>query len=183
MRQTGSHLPCAVLGSPWDCFGSVSVHLILRFTNSPFLWSRSPASAQGRVKVPGVKSGEILPGRVSLSHQRPLMPPHTCPCPLPLSLHLGLSLQTLARGHEGHHGAPSSEKTFAAVDKGWGWVASAARVIWRATRSQPISCRYRLVAASGTGLEASYTSSWGPGLRALDWWELLAGPLRPWEGC
>ena len=115
MRQTGSHLPCAVLGSPWDCFGSVSVHLILRFTNSPFLWSRSPASAQGRVKVPGVKSGEILPGRVSLSHQRPLMPPHTCPCPLPLSLHLGLSLQTLARGHEGHHGAPSSEKTFAAV--------------------------------------------------------------------
>ena len=105
MKQTGSHLHCAVLGSPWDHLGSVSVPLILRFTNSPFLWSRPPASAQGRVRVPGVKSGEILPGRLSLSHQEPLMPPHSCPCPLPLSLWLGLSLQILARGHEGHHRA------------------------------------------------------------------------------
>lgn len=153
------------MGLPWVCFSPFDFE-IYEFT--PFLWSRFPASAQGRVRVLRVKSGEILPGRVSLSHQGPLMLPHTCPCPLPLSLRLCLSLQTLARGHEGHHGAPSSEKTFAAVDKCWGWVASAARVIWRATRSQPISCHYRLVAASGTGLEASYTSSWGLGLRALD---------------
>lgn len=171
MRQTGSHLHCAVLGSPWDRLGSVSVPLILRFTNSPFLWSRPPVSAQGRVRVPRVKSGEILPGRLSLSHQEPLMPPHSCPWPLPLSLWLGLSLQILARGHEGHHGAPRRHLLLLIRAGGGGgqeWVAGAARVIWRATRGQPISCRYQLVAASGTGLEASYTSSWGPGLRALD---------------
>lgn len=44
----------------------------------------------------------------------------------------------------------------------------AARVICRATLDQPVSCHYRPVAASGTGLEASETSSWGLGLRALD---------------
>lgn len=44
----------------------------------------------------------------------------------------------------------------------------AARVICRATLDQPVSCHYRLVAASGTDLEASKTSSWGLGLRALD---------------
>lgn len=159
MRQTGSHLHCAVLGSPWDRLGSVSVPLILRFTNSPFLWSRPPASAQGRIRVPGVKSGEILPGRVSLSHQGPVMPPHTWPCPLPLSLWLGLSLQILASGHEGHHGAPSSEKTFAAVDKGWGGGAGSG---WRV-----------LPGLSGGPLAAS------PFPVAIGWWQPLGPASRP----
>lgn len=44
----------------------------------------------------------------------------------------------------------------------------AARVICRATLDQPVSCHYRPVAASGTGLEASKTFSWGLGLRVLD---------------
>lgn len=154
MRQTGSHLPCAVLGSPWDCFGSVSVHLILRFTNSPFLWSRSPASAQGRVKVPGVKSGEILPGRVSLSHQGPLMPPHTCPCPLPLSLHLGLSLQTLQGVMKVTTGLPALRRhLLLLIRAGGGW-----RV---------------LPGLSGGPLAAS------PFPVAIGWWQPLGPASRP----
>lgn len=47
-------------------------------------------------------------------------------------------------------------------------VAGAARVIGRATCGQPVSCHYRPVAASGTDFEDSKTSSWSPGLRALD---------------
>ena len=157
MKQTGSHLHCAVLGSPWDHLGSVSVPLILRFTNSPFLWSRPPASAQGRVRVPGVKSGEILPGRLSLSHQEPLMPPHSCPCPLPLSLWLGLSLQILARGHEGHHGALRRHLLLLIRAGGEG-----ARSGWRV-----------LPGLSGGPLAAN------PFPVAIGWWQPLGPASRP----
>lgn len=68
-------------------------------------------------------------------------------------------------------GSQLGGETLAAADKGLGagqGLAGAARVIWRATRCQPISCRYRLMAASGTGLRDLKTPSWVPGLRALD---------------
>lgn len=113
--------------------------------------------------------------------------PGTRACPSPRLL--GLSLQTLARGQGGQCGAPGSGETLAAADKGLGagqGLAGAARVIWRATSCQPISCRYQLVAASGTGLGNLKTASWVPGLREFPKSPAPSGRQgelrRPWGG-
>ena len=144
--------------SPRGLLGPFPVTLTLRFTNSLCLWCRTPASAQGRVGVPRVESGAILPGVW-------LFLPGTRAFPSPGLP--GLALPTLARGRGGQRGAPSSE-TLAAADKGSG-AGRGLRALPGLSGGPPAASPFPVanqpVAASGTGLGAPKTPSWVPGLR------------------
>lgn len=159
-------------GSPW----AFSSDFDLEIYKSPFSVAQDC--------WPLVEEGSRFPGSrwVRSCQACWLFLPGTRTCPPGLPGLLGVSLQTLARGQGGQRGAPRSGETFAAADKGlgaWQGLAGAVRVIWRATRCQPISCRYRLVAASGTGLGALKTPS---GSQARGLW-MVANQGESFQSC